>query len=549
MFKKIFLLFIGTIVFVLFIVYIFVFFYINNSIKSQLLASHEVALDSYVVSFDSTIGQVHNFLLEAAVDSTLQFELESSYLSENAALLASNFTLPSTTACPIIAKLSLLPINSSGNALAVNTLNSAHSESIPEVSKTEPDFYVHHDGERYYLRITQPVTSTDNWQTKLGILVADISLDTLIAELGFSNITKVGTILILNGENEVIYPYATPKLITESDIEQAVVNGSATTSSYIMASRNLTLPGFKLVSGFNTNEISKSTSSLNITIAISGLFAAAFAVIIALFVSYRTTQPINTLIHHMNNANFMEPASKPRRYTKEIGLLYDNYNTMVSRTDVLIDDIYELSKNEKEVELKMLQAQINPHFLYNVLDSINWVAIKHNVQDISDMVTALATMLRNSLNRGKNFLSTKQELSIVESYLNIQKYRYNNTFTVEYEIDETLLNKQTIRFVMQPLVENAILHGIQESETAGIIKICLQKNGSDIALLVKNNGILPNIDRIKRILSGQDTVTKSYGILNINTRLKSTYGEPYGLSYSIENGFCIAKVLIPGNNF
>ena len=166
-----------------------------------------------------------------------------------------------------------------------------------------------------------------------------------------------------------------------------------------------------------------------------------------------------------------------------MGKLGESFNSMLNTIDSLITDVEDLYKKQKIFELKALQAQINPHFLYNTLDSIHWMARAHHAPDISKMVSALGTFFRHSLNKGNEYTTIENELNQISSYVSIQKIRFEDKFDVVYDIDENLLHCTIVKLTIQPLVENSIIHGFDEIEEGGMITIRIYPE-DDIYLLM-----------------------------------------------------------------
>ena len=189
--------------------------------------------------------------------------------------------------------------------------------------------------------------------------------------------------------------------------------------------------------------------------------------------------------------------------------------------------------------MRILQEQIKPHFLYNTLDTIQWMARKKGANDIVDMVLSLSHFFRISLNSGKEILSVQDELTMIKSYLDVQKYRYKDMFDYKIEVDDNIKKCKMMKLTLQPIVENALYHGIKESDNEqGFIWIRASKKDDDkILIIVEDDGAGMNDDKlndINHLLKSKERPenVKGYGILNVNDRIRISYGEEYGLSYS-----------------
>ena len=211
----------------------------------------------------------------------------------------------------------------------------------------------------------------------------------------------------------------------------------------------------------------------------------------------------------------------------EIGDLINGYNSMSKRLDETVNEVYQSKIKEKEYEMRALQAQINPHFLYNSLSMINWKALEADQDDISHITLALSTFYRTALNKGKNILLVKDEIANIKSYLDIQLAMHDNSFDVVYDIDDSILKYETLNLILQPLLENAIGHGIDvKTDGRGEIRIEGKENGDFLDFTVSDNGVGMTKTQAAMILSKS---SNGYGVSNVNERIKLYYGEQYAV--------------------
>jgi len=200
---------------------------------------------------------------------------------------------------------------------------------------------------------------------------------------------------------------------------------------------------------------------------------------------------------------------------------------MIHKIDTLIKEVYDSKLKQKEAEMMALQAQINPHFLYNVLSSINWRAIMIQADDISKTTQLLATFYRTALNKGRNIISVKEELENTISYIKIQSILHNESFEVHYDIEEEIYNYETIKLILQPIAENGIEHGLDVSQKdKKILKMTAKLQDSNICFQIEDNGIGISKDKSIEILQN---LSKGYGMKNVNERIKMYYGDEYGI--------------------
>lgn len=218
----------------------------------------------------------------------------------------------------------------------------------------------------------------------------------------------------------------------------------------------------------------------------------------------------------------------------EIGELIQGFAEMVERIKTLIEEVYEGKISLKEYEMKALQAQINPHFLYNSLSLINWKAIEADEKDISKITLALSKFYRTALNKGNSVMPLQDEISNVKSYLDIQLMMHDYEFDVEIDIDESMYYYDTPNLILQPLIENAIDHGIDlKTEGRGKITIRGWSEGEIMYLSVEDNGVGMDEEVAQNILTQK---SKGYGVRNVNERIKLTYGAEYGLTIESKEG-------------
>ena len=211
----------------------------------------------------------------------------------------------------------------------------------------------------------------------------------------------------------------------------------------------------------------------------------------------------------------------------EVGILINSFHNMMDEINRLIDEVYVNKIALKEYELKALQAQINPHFLYNTLSMMNWMAIRSNQMEISKVTLALSTFYRTALSKGEDVVTVENCIQNMQAYLEIQLTMHDNNFTVDWDIDPTIKNEKMPKLLLQPVVENAIEHGIDEKED-GDKKIFLsfRGNGDDVVITVRDNGMGMPQEKAETLVTYQ---AKGYGLKNVNDRIRILYGENYGI--------------------
>lgn len=232
---------------------------------------------------------------------------------------------------------------------------------------------------------------------------------------------------------------------------------------------------------------------------------------------------------------------RPVGGTREVQELSDSFEHMVLRIQELMTTVREEEVNLRKTELKALQAQINPHFLYNTLDSIAWMCEQGRNADAVKMVHALARLFRISISRGHELIPIAKELEHAESYLQIQMYRYKNQFTYTFDVDPDCLGYYCNKITLQPIIENSINHGLDLMVEEGRIDVRVRFDGDDIVFSVQDNGVGMGPEQLEAIMQNGPTDRTGIGIKNVNDRLKIYFGRNYGLSITSEPdvGTCV----------
>ena len=261
------------------------------------------------------------------------------------------------------------------------------------------------------------------------------------------------------------------------------------------------------------------------------LLCITAAFITAYFVMGMISQPMHVMLGSMKkveNGDF--DVTIHETFNNEFGILIKGFNTMVFK-------IKELIGKEKKALFLSMQVQINPHFLYNTLDSVNWMADAAGEDEISVMVTSLAKMCRLSLNDGRNVTTVRNEIEHVKSYLEIQRLRYNGSFTVDWHVEDSVLDCSIIKVVLQPIVENSLVHGFSNHPDNCHIDITIRQCGDILSLEIRDNGSGMTEAQLRECcLHHPKAVGHSYALYNISERIRLFYGENYGMVIQSESG-------------
>lgn len=278
------------------------------------------------------------------------------------------------------------------------------------------------------------------------------------------------------------------------------------------------------------------------------LYIGTLTLLISLLASYRisksVSKPVKDLVHHMKKiekGDFSERFQTDR--TDEMGELMERYNKMAKRLDLLIRNMIESRDRLKKSEMKMLQSQINPHFLYNTLDTIKWMAKMGESEEVVTLITNLAKLLRISLEDAEEYQTVDMNLSWLKSYLEIQKARYDDDLTYEIHVEESLYERKIPKLLLQPIVENAILHGL---DGKGKIVVKGYEEEERIVFEVEDDGKGMEEDQRRKLLSEHSG--EGIGLLNVHKRIELYYGKGYGLEIKskVNQGTRVRMVLGEG---
>lgn len=266
-------------------------------------------------------------------------------------------------------------------------------------------------------------------------------------------------------------------------------------------------------------------------------FGSLCVILLSAFISAKISHPIKQLEKSMKMVEQGRfDINIDVKGEAEVAQLSKTFNIMVSRIKFLMGQIVLEQESKRKSEINALQAQINPHFLYNTLDSIVWMAEHEKNGDVITMVTALAKLFRISISKGKNIITVQEELEHVRNYLIIQTKRYKSKFKFEIEAQEDILNYKTLKLILQPIVENSIYHGIEYMVDEGFIKISVGVIDEKLLFQVSDNGLGMAPETCNSLLV-QDTKSKSgsgVGVKNVHERIQLSYGKEYGLEIESE---------------
>ena len=326
-------------------------------------------------------------------------------------------------------------------------------------------------------------------------------------------------------------------LANNQEIDEAVLNQKRE----LVSIRNLDIRGFNLAAVVDLKALMSDARYIGIAMVGTMLLSLLLSAIVAAAFSRTISQPIRELQTLMKEAESGDlQIQMPIKSSDEVGELGESFNTMLQKIRGLMQSVYEEHIELRKAELKNLQALITPHFLYNTLDSIQWLSRRGQNDEVIMLVAALTTLLRKGISKGDDFITVESEIQHVQSYLEIQSVRYGSAFTYAIDASEDVLDLQVPKLVLQPIVENAIYHGVKEKPWPGRIEVRARKTPKLVLFEVYDNGVgmeaktIESLNNTVRNLAGEQI--SSYGLKNVQERIRIFFGQQYGLHFSSEPG-------------
>jgi Predicted signal transduction protein with a C-terminal ATPase domain len=413
------------------------------------------------------------------------------------------------------------------------------------------------DEYKWVISISKAILNPDTGDVT-GVMVIDLNYSYIENICENAQLGKNGYIYLIDRDRNIIFHpqqqliYSGIKSepfdeILRQDAGQTYLGDRGTDKIYIQNDSALT--GWRSVGVVNTNELIKDKRGIvNFYVFLAGV-AIIFASIIALIISTTMTRPIKMLentMHKVEEGDFdVQSEIAP---DNEIGHLSKTFNVMISKIKLLMAEALSTEKEKRKNEIKALQAQINPHFLYNTLDTIIWLSADGKNEEVVEVTSALAGLFRTSVSEGENLVPLSVEIENIRSYLTIQKMRYQDKLSYRIEIPDRLLAAKTPKLILQPIVENAVYHGIKMSPTGGEIAITACESGGVLTVTVQDSGVGMSAEQMDSLFTEdkKDHAGMGIGVINVNNRIKLCFGEEYGLRYSSEQGMGTrADILLP----
>lgn len=438
------------------------------------------------------------------------------------------------------------------NYFSSSTLIDANSELWTSIHSVE---YSPHSPTRVISYI-KPVFNAATRQL-IGYITMDIDYHFMHNLFMVSSIQVNEKVMIVNSSGEILFnfPHFTsfepilkryPEIITSNKLQ---MKGKVFGKDSIIVSERIQLADWKIVRMIQLDTITKSTHQITTFLKTMIILCGLLSLLYSIWLSHTLTKPILELHNACKRVEKGDFNFRVQTITNdEIGHLTRTFNTMLDQLHNFFQKEIENEKRKSEIQFQVLQAQINPHFLYNTLDSIKWLAIMQNVGNIATMSTSLINLLKYNLTDSNAITTLNEEFESVTNYVNIQKFRYSDTFGFSYDLAADTLDCKVIRFILQPLVENCILHGFDELCENYTIHITSLIKDECLHIKVIDNGSGMDLETTE-LLNQVDTKTKRFnhiGIKNIRERITLHFGPQYGLFYTSEIGVgTTAEIILP----
>lgn len=387
------------------------------------------------------------------------------------------------------------------------------------------------DSSKNIISISKEIKDKNN--KRLGFVVINLSYKFLEDFLSTINFGKDGYVFILSSEEELLFKSKNMEDFGKKDYEK-LLKKRMKPEKMDFVSSNVFIPNtqWKLVGISFSNAISNLKKQLIESSLILALIVFILTLLVSIFVSKKISKPIIYLIGEIKKTDkkLYKIESLPQA-SSEIQILTKEYNNLIDRIFVLTEDIEKKEEQKRTYQVKALQSQINPHFLYNTLDTILWLVEFGENEKAIKVTKNLGMLLRNSLNIDEDFVKLDKEIEHAKNYLDIQKIRYDNKFTYEFIKKIQTSSLYVPKLILQPIIENAIYHGIREKKSKSYIKIIVEKNPEYLIIKIIDNGLGP-----KEKKENIPTKLGGIGMENVNNRIKLLCGEKYNLKMQRENG-------------
>jgi two-component system sensor histidine kinase YesM len=390
---------------------------------------------------------------------------------------------------------------------------------------------------KYTLTIYQPIFDIYRIRNPIGMLGISVSEDVVAGFYSHINTNLPLETFIMDGSGRIISHIDKSRISADAGLNNILnqKDGAIELDGKLVVYKYMKDWDWYVIGTLPINYLLRDNNMMLLAILIIVIVTVIAGIFIAYGFNRHLFKPFDELIYRMSMVSRGDLATRisMSTYGTDFQKVSQGFNIMVEHIDNLMKKIYEEQRQLKEIEFKALQSQINPHFLYNTLESIHWQALLCGNHEISTMVKALAGFYRLSLSKGEDIIPLKNEAEHVENYLTIQEIRYKDKMESFIDIPEEFFDVRIPKMTLQPLVENSIYHGLKGREAKGFIKITAEREGEDLIVKAIDNGAGMTEEQVKtlnRTLEDNDS-NVGYGVRNVHRRIKLFFGSPYGLYY------------------
>ncbi|MCR5099735.1 MAG: sensor histidine kinase [Butyrivibrio sp.] len=422
-------------------------------------------------------------------------------------------------------------------------------------------FSYSNDNFSWVVSLSRTVIFTKGGQTRHGVLLVDIDYASVCRIMTGINDTGLNQYAYLcDSDGNIFYHPENMEIALRKYNEVTAGAGKNAAGNYVQNidgnTYNITVSdidytGWKIVSVIPYIRLAGSSSYVRYFVILILLMILLAILIMNKVIAARIARPIRMLTTSIKNGTVTD-TSVPRIYiggSSEVRYLGNTLQKLLDQISVLMHSILIEQEEKRKSELDVLQSQINPHFLYNTLDSIVWMVESGQNKEASFMITQLASLFRISLSEGRTIIRVEEEMRHAISYSNIQKARFKNSFTIDYDISDEIKDALCVKLIVQPILENAIYYGVKGMEEEGHIDVRAYKDNDDMYIEVEDNGYGIPDDILENILTetGRKSARGSgVGLINVDSRIKIRFGKKYGLivTSELDEGTCV-KIHLP----
>lgn len=447
--------------------------------------------------------------------------------------------------------------------------NMVGADKIKEMTKAADGSYVWftddiaQNGYKGLIVLSRSIKDMSTFQKSLGYLMMRVDTNYLYGlyaniDLGSGSeiyLVDADYMVVLSGDQEDIGTKFSPEISasirTKFDEGHKEGTFKSPDQKYLITFSSVPVSGWTVVALIPNTYLNSLSHDIRSLVIVVGIICLGVSLLIFILIYRSITEPLGNLIKSMRavKKGQLKWRTIEEDERDEVGEVTVSYNKMIGELDQHIEHIQVQEKQKAQAEFRALQAQINPHFIANTLNNVAWMAKMQKADNIETVATSLIHLLNSSMGRGEDIITIGEELENIRSYVRIQEFKYFRKIHVNFDMDEEILKFKILRFILQPIIENAIIHGIGPKQGNGAIYLKGYADCGDLTLTVTDTGVGMDKDEIGSLLGGENESKdrfSSIGIKNVNERIKLSYGEKYGLLIKSEKDlFTLVEIKLP----